>query len=321
MHLRHLKGLTTVSTFNLFCRNATTFAADGSFDEQAFAQYLQRFIDARIGIYLASLGSGESGSMTLDELRRVYHVGVEVCKGKIPVNANPPEKLSPRETLEHIQLAIDAGVEMVNVYGPAAWHGYVPSSEEFFAFFDAVLPSVHIPVAFSPNAGVGRTPSAAMLAELCERHPQIVVLNLLTQTDEYFIELKDRLKRDIALNVPFMGSMETMLLGATGVVGAEMNMIPNTYRRYMDLLTSGDYAQAIQVYAQIARFNGYVGKWRSAHPRWIKMMMQVFKIPGATIRAPYVAAPPEERAKFAEGLLALGLPEVEQIARGAGLLS
>lgn len=59
---------------------------DGAIDEDAFHQYLQRFVDAKIGVYLASVGSGESGAMTADELRRVYRIGVDVCKGKIPVN-------------------------------------------------------------------------------------------------------------------------------------------------------------------------------------------------------------------------------------------
>jgi len=307
-----------MSTVNLYCRNATTFAADGSFDEDAFRRYLQRFIDAKIGVYLASLGSGESGSMTIEELRRVYRIGVEVCKGKIPVNANPPEKLSMRETLEHVQLAVDAGVEIVNVYGPAAWHGYQPSTEEFFAFFDQMLPSVKGPVAFSPNSGLGRAPTAAMLAELCRRHPQIVTLNLLTQTDEYFVELKDLLTRDVALNVPFMGSMETMLLGGAAVIGAEMNMIPKTYRQYMDLFTAGRYAEAVLVYADIARFNRYVGQWRSAHPRWIKMMMSGFGIPGGTIRESYVPSP-QEQDRFMRGVCELGLPEIEEMKHGAGL--
>ncbi|HTJ98836.1 MAG TPA: dihydrodipicolinate synthase family protein [Bordetella sp.] len=308
-----------MTTFNLYCRNATTFAPDGSFDEEAFRQYLQRFIDARIGVYLASLGSGESGSMTLDELRRVYRIGVEVCKGRIPVHANPPEKMSVRETFEHVQLAVEAGVEIVNVYGPAAWHGYQPTPEEFFAFFDELLPKVKAPVAFSPNAGLGRAPTAAMLARLCEKHPQIIVLNLLTQTDEYFVELQDRLTREVQLNVPFMGSMETMLLGATAVIGAEMNMLPKTHRRYMDLFTDGRHAEAAQVYADIARFNRYVGQWRSAHPRWIKMMMTAFKIPGGMIRGPYVPPAAEEQQRFVDGLLALGLAEIGEAAREAGL--
>src|SRR5688572_22450083 len=135
-----------MSAPQLYCRTATTFAPDGALDEDAFHQYLQRFIDARIGVYLASAGSGESGAMTADELRRVYRTGVDACKGKIPVHGNPPEKLSVRETLEHIRLAIEGGVEIVNVYGPAGWHGFRPTDDEVFAFFAELLSDLKHPV-------------------------------------------------------------------------------------------------------------------------------------------------------------------------------
>jgi dihydrodipicolinate synthase/N-acetylneuraminate lyase len=306
------------SAVNLYCRTATTFAPDGSFDEDAFRLFLQRFIDNNIGVYLASLGSGESGAMTYDELRRVYRVGVETCKGKVPVHGNPPEKLSVDETRAHVMLAIEAGVEIVNVYGPAAWHGYHPTNEEFFSFFDELLTPIKHPIAFSPNAMLGKSATAEMLATLCDKHPQIVAINLISQSDEYFIELQDRLKRDVELNVPFQGSLETMLLGATAVIGAEMNMIPETHRRYLDLYEQGKFPEAALVYADIARFNQYVGKWRSAHPRWIKMMMKAFAVPGWAVRGPYRMPPDAELKTFVAGLVKLGLPEIDALARTLG---
>ena len=60
--------------------------------------------------------------MSDDELRLVYRVGVEMGKGKVQVNGNPPEQPTVRETLHHIKLAIEGGVEIVNIYGPAGWH-------------------------------------------------------------------------------------------------------------------------------------------------------------------------------------------------------
>jgi 4-hydroxy-tetrahydrodipicolinate synthase len=312
--------MTMTTPINLYCRTATTFAPDGSFDEDAFRAFLQRFIDAKIGVYLASLGSGESGAMTHDELRRVYRAGVAACKGKVPVHGNPPEKLSAAETLEHVMLAVESGVEIVNVYGPAAWHGYQPTREEFFGFFDELLGQVRHPVAFSPNAMFGKAATAEMLATLCDRHPQIVAINLISQPDEYFVELQDRLTRPVELNVPFQGSLETLLLGAAAVVGAEMNMIPQTHRRYMDLYEAGRFPEAAQVYADITRFNQYVGRWRSAHPRWIKMMMKVFAVPGWHVRGPYIMPSDAELRAFADGLLKLGLPEIEAQARAAGYI-
>src|ERR1700704_1982128 len=140
-----------MSKIDLLCRNATAFREDGSIDEDAFRQFLQRLVDAKMGVYLGSAGSGESGALTRDELLRVYKIGVAVCKGKVQVNGNPPEKPTARETLEHIQLAIEGGVEIVNIYGPPGWHAYRPTDEEFLGFFDEVLRQVLHPVAIAPN--------------------------------------------------------------------------------------------------------------------------------------------------------------------------
>lgn len=305
----------------LLCRNATTFRADGGIDEDAFRQFLQRFVDAKIGVYLASAGSAESGAMTVEELRTVYRVGVEVCKGKVQVNGNPPEKPTVRETLEHIQLAIEGGVEIVNIYGPPGWHAFRPTDDEYRAFFDELLKVVKHPVAIAPNPTLGYSPKPSMVADICHCYHQIVAVNLVNQDDDYFIELKDLLKREVALNVPIDGSLDMLLLGAAGVIGGELNLLPKTYRRYIDLYESADYAGAALVYADLKRFNRYVMKWRGAHPRWIKMMMKVFKLPGGEggLRGPYLMPPDAELEIFARGLLALRIPEIDELARAAGM--
>jgi 4-hydroxy-tetrahydrodipicolinate synthase len=304
---------------NLYCRNATALHEDGSIDEEGFRQFLQRFVDAKIGVYLASAGSGEGGAMTPDELLRVYRIGVEVCKGKVPVNGNPPEKPTVRETLDHIRLAIEGGVELVNIYGPPGWHAYRPTDEEYAGFFDELLRVVKHPVAIAPNPTIGYSPKPALIADICHRHHQIVAVNLVNQDDDYFIELKDRLKRDLELNVPLTGSLDMLLLGARGVIGGELNLLPKTYRRYLDLYEGNKFVEAAQVYADLKRFNRFVLNWRGAHPRWIKMMMKVLKMRGSGIRGPYRPAPEAELQRMADGLLKLQIPEVEELTRAAGL--
>ena len=264
---------------DLLCRNATAFTASGEIDENAFREFLQRLVDSKMGVYLGSAGSGESGAMTKDELLRVYRIGVAVCKGKVQVNANPPEKPTARETIEHMKLAIEGGVERVNVYGPPGWHAYRPTDEEFVAFFDEVLGEIRHPVAISPNPTIGYSPKPSTIAEICRRYTQIEAVNIVNQNDDYFIEIKDLLRRDIAINVPIDGSLGMLLLGATGLIGGELNLLPKTYRRYLDLIAANKLAEAALVYADLKRFNRYVTKWRGAHPRWIKMMMKAFKIP------------------------------------------
>jgi dihydrodipicolinate synthase/N-acetylneuraminate lyase len=307
-----------MSSINLLCRNATALNPDGSIDEEGYRQFLQRFVDVRMGVYLGSAGSGEGGAMTAEELLTIYRVGVEVCKGKVQVNGNPPEKPTVRETLEHINIAIRGGVELVNIYGPPGWHAYRPTDEEFIRFFDELLPQVKHPVAIAPNPTIGYSPKPHIIADICRRYTHIRAVNLVNQNDDYFIRLKDCLTRDVELNVPITASLDMMLLGATGVIGGELNLLPKTYRLYLDLYETGKFVEAAKVYADLKRFNMYVEKWRGAHPRWIKIMMKAFGIRGWGLRGPYLMPDDAEVERFRAGALKLNIPEIAELAKGGG---
>ena len=310
-----------MSNLTLICRNATTFTKNKELDEDAFRQFLQRFVDAKLGVYLASGGSGEGHALSYDELRRVYKIGVEVCKGKVLVNANPPEQHTARGTIAHAKLAIEAGVDVINIYGPASWHGFRPTDGEFKAYYDEVFREIKYPSALAPNPIIGYTPRPALIAEVCNRYSQVVAVNLSGVGDTYFIDLKDAVKRDAQIYVPTPGSLHMLPLGATGLLGAEANIIPKSYRRYLDLYESGDLVGLNRVYADLQRFTRYVSSWHSSAPRWIKMAMKVFKIPGGEggPRGPYLMPPDDEVQKFTDGLLRLRVPEIDELALAAGL--
>jgi 4-hydroxy-tetrahydrodipicolinate synthase len=305
----------------LLCRNATTFSRSGELDEEAFAQFLQRFVDARLGVYLASGGSGEGHALTWEELRRVYEIGVSVCGGKVQVCANPPEQNTARASRDHALLAAVAGVDVVNIYGPAAWHGYRPTDAEYLAYFDAILTEVRHPVALAPNPIIGYSPAPHLIADICNRYAQVVSVNLSGQGDTYFIELKDRLRRDVDIYVPFAGSLNTLGMGAAGLLGAEANIIPKTHRLYLDLYESGKTEELARVYADVRRFGKYVARYHNAAPRWIKMALRIFRLPGGEggVRPPYLPAPAKDVEEFTAGLLALRIPEIDDMARAAGL--
>jgi 4-hydroxy-tetrahydrodipicolinate synthase len=305
---------------SLLARNCTLFTATKQLDEDAYRQSLERFVDFKIGPFLASGGSGEANSLSWDEVRRVYEIGVEVCKGKVPIYANMPEVRSAQEAIDFSNLAIEAGVDIVNLYGPASLHGYRPTDAELTAYFDEVLSAITHPVTLAPNPVQGYTPKAALIADLCNRYHQVesVTLNGF-DGDAYFIDLKDGINREVGMNVPLSGSLHTLGLGATGLSCNQTNVIPRTVRRYVDSYESGDLAVAHQVYADLYRFNRYVEQWRGA--RWQKMALKVFKQPGGEggLRKPYLMPPDEEVQRFAAGLLRLGLAEIDELAEAAGL--
>jgi hypothetical protein len=165
-------------TVSMICRTATPFTPASELDEDALRQFLQRFVDAKLGVYLASGGSGEGHALSMDEIRRVYEIGVDVCKGKVMVNANQPELHTTSATIEMAQIAAEAGIEVINIYGPSGLHGYKASDEEYGAFFDLVPADVRHPVALCPNPIIGYLPSPRAIADIVGKHPQVVAVNL-----------------------------------------------------------------------------------------------------------------------------------------------
>jgi dihydrodipicolinate synthase/N-acetylneuraminate lyase len=307
-----------MSTVNLLARNCTLFTPTKALDEDAYRESLQRFVEFGIGPFLASGGSGEANSLSWDEVRRVYQIGVEVCRDKVPVYANMPEVRSAREAIDFSRLAIETGVDIVNLYGPASLHGYRPTDGELTAYFDEVLTAIKHPVTLAPNPIQGYTIKARLIAELCNRYPQVesVTLNGL-DGDAYFIDLRDALTRDVGMNVPLSGSFHTLGLGATGLSCNETNFIPRTLRQYVDCYDRGDLAGANQIYADLRRFQRFVEQWPGA--RWQKMALKVFRLPGGEggLRKPYLMPGDAELERFTTGLLALGLAEIDELARSS----
>jgi dihydrodipicolinate synthase/N-acetylneuraminate lyase len=299
----------------LICRTATTFAPDGSLDVAAQEEFLQRLVDCGLGMYLASAGSGEGHALDTGETRRLYEIGVSVGGGRVPVNANPPEAHTSRRSIEHAQLAAECGVDVVNVYGPTAWHGFRPTDDELMSYYDEVFAEFRYPTALAPNPIIGYTPSARVIAEICAKHHQVVAINLAGLNDYYFIQLQDALTRPVDVFVPFVSSLHTLSMGAAGLLGAEANILPETFRRYLSQYAANRIDELGETYAHLYRFSRYVQPWHSASPRWIKMSMAVLGLPGGRggLRGPYRMPPAEELQRFADGLLSLGIPEITEL--------
>lgn len=302
-------------------RNSTTFTRTGELDDDALRASLRRYVDAEIAVYLASGGSGEANALTIDELRRVYTIGVEVFQGKLPIYANIPEVKNAQEAIDLSRLAIAANVDVVNFYGPASLHGYVPTDAELTLYFDTVLSAVEHPTVLAPNPIQGYTPKPSIIAAMCDTYPHVTAVNLVGLVgDAYFLELRELIQRDdVALAVPLPGSHNLFDLGASALVSNLCTILPKTVRQYVDRYECGDDVGMGKTYADLLRFERYVRRWPGA--RWQKMAMRVLKLPGGEggLRLPYLMPPDEEVERFVRGLLALDIPELDDLAMAAGL--
>jgi dihydrodipicolinate synthase/N-acetylneuraminate lyase len=295
--------------------------ADGSFDESAMRRYLPRQIDAQLGVYLGSGGNGETHAMSADELAPLYGVGVEECKGKVPVHANLPEEHTAEQTIAQARIAIAAGVEALHLYTVEGRRGYVPTEAELIGYFDDVLAAIQHPVIVAVNPTMGYIPRPQVIAEICRRHEQIIAVRLSAQRDIYLLNLQDTLGRAIHCHWQLgSGALDPLAMG-TSLFAAEANIIPQTFRRFVDLAQAGKLAAAGEVLGQLRRFNQLAMVWGPC-ARWIKMAMKFLKLPGweGGLRRPYLMPADDVVTDFGERLLRLGIPEIDAMARAAGVI-
>ncbi len=307
---------------SVLCRNVTTFTESGELDEPALRQFLQRFVDTDVGIYLGSGGTGEGHALSMAELSRVYKIGAEVCKGKILVYANQPEQHTAKATLAHAEIAIQAGVDAINIYPILGLHGMRPKDPELMAYYEDIFSVVKHPVVLGINPVVGYIPSKDFMAKVCNRFPQVVAINVKKVSHTYLLDLRQAVNRDLLYFVDDLGSsLNAFALGAHGITGANANIIPKTHRRYLDLYSEKNFDELAVVYEHLLRFSQFMNKWSPTFARPFKMAMQILKLPGGKggLRKPYLMPEAADMQTFTEGLLKLNIPEINEMAKAAGL--
>ncbi len=309
-----------MSGLKLMCWTVTPFTVTGELDEEAFRWYLHRLSESKIGLYLASGGVGEAYTMSLTEIQRVYRIAVEECRGKVAIHANPPEQHTAKDALRHALLAIEAGCEAVNLYPPTSWHGYKATEEEQQAFLETLLSQINHPVVLCANPVVGYAPSLRVIADIARRYHQVIGIDV-HDDEASLLNLKSLIRRDIDYYSMLVGFVSKLVVGATGLIAPEANIIPKSFRQFLDLCDKRDWDALAPINAGLLRFTQLLDKWRPSTARPTKMVMKVLKLPGGEggAREPNKLPSEDQLRILIDGLLRVGLPEIEELLRAAGL--
>jgi 4-hydroxy-tetrahydrodipicolinate synthase len=247
----------------MFSMSVTPMDSRGQLDEAGIRAHLRRQIDAGVGIYLGSGGSGEGHALTIEELAQLYRIGVDECKGKVPVYCNPPEARSANEMLTKSRQAIDAGADLVQFYQLDAGHGRVPVLAEQEMYFRDLLEAIDHPVGISIHAAVGYLAPCSLVTKLCLEYPQIKLVNIpFGPSMSYLVELKDTLPDTIKIYVGMHNILSGLALGAWGAQVTETNQVPHLCQAMVDEFVAGDVAGAAETYAHVLRLTDVIDMGR-----------------------------------------------------------
>ena len=307
-----------VTVYNMV---ATPFTDDGSLDLESYAALLDLMADANIGVYLGSGGAGEGHALSTAELRDIYRLGVETCKGRVPVAANPREPRTAHQMLELASCAAEAGVDLVQLYSLDAGHGMKPTPRELESYYRFLLDRLDYPIAISVHAYYPYPVPPRFLAELCSDYPQIEAINVIMPTP-YFLEVRDEMTavgRDVRLYTSMMNFVEGLYAGSSGVQSAEPNLVPYSMRRLADAVLTGDSETISEMFLFIYNLMRVVNRWAPSTARWVKMGLRVLGMPGGNgaIREPYLLPDEDQLAQMRREFDRLGVEAMEAASAAA----
>jgi dihydrodipicolinate synthase/N-acetylneuraminate lyase len=247
----------------------------------------------------------------------VYEIGVEVAQGTVPVYANPRESRSAELVYEVAREAVAAGVDAVQLYGLSPGQVMIPSQAESEAYFRELLDEIDHPVIISTSATVPTPPTPELVARLCRDYGQVIAVNALVSDSDQFVAFRDAVPPGIPLYGTFSGHGHWFLLGGSGVIMAENNVIPNVARRMVDAFAARDLDAASDASVLLHRFSLLIREWFPATARPVKMALKALGLGNGVMRKPYLLPPQEAYDRLLRGLEKLRIREIEGLS-GSG---
>jgi 4-hydroxy-tetrahydrodipicolinate synthase len=295
----------------MFCMAVTPMDRNGAIDEEACREHLRRMVAAGVGVYLGSGGSGQGHALELDELARLYAIGVEECRGAVPLYCNPPESRTAKEMLRKCQLAMAAGVDLVQLYQLDAGHGRTPTPKEQEGYFRALLDAVDHPVALSIHQASGYTAPVHLTAALCNEYPSVKAVNLHGVSLSYFVQLQDSIRPDVKLYVGFANLLSTLPLGGWGCQAAEPNLVPNLCRSIIDHFVAGRISDMGDAYRNVVRLWAELEPAQKESQDAPKAVLRALGLPGGFPRPPRAPVAEETLQRIRQRLEELGIWKLE----------
>ena len=234
-----------ITWHGIYPASTTQFHADQSLDIQATVQHVEKLIAASMHGMIMLGSVGENTALEANEKREVLKATVEQVRKRIPVLTGVAETTT-RLACRFAEDAKKIGVDGLMVL-PAMI--YKADPRETMTHFRTVARATDLPILVynnPPAYGVDITP--AMFADLADEKT-LVAIKESSDNVRRITDIKNLCGDRYIL---FSGVddlvLESVLLGSVGWVSGLVNAFPHESKRFWDLATSGNYAEALKIY-------------------------------------------------------------------------
>lgn len=291
----------------------TPFTARDRLDEPALRQHLRRMAAAGLGVYLGSPGAGEGQFLTLREMRRLFEIGGEELRGKVPVYATGIWPRTAKSLVEVAQAAADAGLDGINLYPLDGGHGMKPMPVELEQYFDDVLSNIKLPALIAHHAAAGYPVPVTTLTRLVARHDHVIGINVSTYDVSYLAEVIRALGARVAVysGGPAL-TLANLALGGDGFLDAVPNVAPRLCASVIEHYRSGNLTKMGESFGKVIQLNQILSMFPQPPARALKLAMKLLGQPGGgTVRKPFVLPRGAPVRAMAHALRAFDVPAAE----------
>ncbi|HLS94049.1 MAG TPA: dihydrodipicolinate synthase family protein [Sphingobacterium sp.] len=229
----------------IFPAMLTPFHEDGALNFEMLSINIEAQLEAGIHGLIFAGSLGEASVLTTDEKFELLTYALKAVRGRVPVLLNLTENTTD-DAIAFAKKAEQLGADGLMVLPPMRYRG---DDREVVAYFRAVAQSTALPILVYNNpVDYATYISLDMFEELLEE-PTIQAVKESTRDLTNITRLRnrfgDRLKILGGVDTIFL---ESLLLGADGVVGGLVDGFPKETFAIYDLAKKGEVAKAVEIY-------------------------------------------------------------------------
>ncbi|MGL6129595.1 dihydrodipicolinate synthase family protein [Chryseobacterium artocarpi] len=223
----------------------TPFTKEGKIDFEMFAINTEAQIKAGVhGIILAGT-LGEASALETEEKFELLQYAKKITQGRIPVSLNLSENTT-KNAVNFAQKAKELGADGLMLLPPMR---YKADSREVVEYFKAVATATDLPILIYNNpVDYGIYVTLEMFDELIE-YPTIQAVKESTRDLANVTRMINRFgKRIKILGGVDTICLETLMLGADGLVAGLVDAFPNETMAMYNYAKTGEYDKAVALY-------------------------------------------------------------------------
>lgn len=236
----------------------TPFKEDGSIDEATLKKLIDWHIESGTHGISVTGTTGEPGSLSLEERKRMIKLGSELVNGRVPFVPGTGST-NHEETLELTKVAQEAGADAALVIVP---YYNKPSQHGLYQHFKAVADSVDIPIIIYNIPG--RTAvnlEVKTLARLNRDCPNIIGVKESNKDFEHVNRVLLECGRDFLLYSGIELLCYPMLaIGGAGYISATANIVPDKVAEVYDAWVAGNVERAQELHYELMPLNDVLFK-------------------------------------------------------------